>query len=606
MTESTTYPLTWELDSLYPHPEQADFENCLQEMQATLEELVKRVEQLPTAADSESNADVWGDFLTDYQSAIAELSGLFAFLECHCAEDAHNKQFQILMARLASIRPLRENIETQLQLTLRDFSDEQLETLTKADSRLQQIQFFLEDCKRNAKLRLPKEQEILASELAVDGLHAWGRLYDRLSGELKIQIMEKGELVERSPGQVQFDSPQRSIRENNFYAANKAWETIADSGADALNHLAGTRLTTYRHLDVIDHLDAPLTYNRMQRATLDTMWSVISKRKQKLVRYLEKKAGLLGLEKLCWYDVGAPLPLSGGESAELKYDRACELIINAFEKFSPDLSQFAVEALKERWIEVENRAGKRQGGFCTTFPVQKQSRIFMTYTDSADSMSTLAHELGHAYHSYVLKDAPFVLGDYPMNLAETASTFAEAVLGEQRLAAAKTNAEELQILDGMLGDAVAFLMNIHARFLFEDRFHIERKEGELTAERFTELMIDAQKEAYVNVLDDAGWNPLFWVSKLHFYISELPFYNFPYTFGYLLSLGVYALADSFDDPSEFADKYRELLIATGCQVTEEAVANTFGYQLQEAEFWNKSIDIVDRRVDRFLELSDQI
>ena len=604
MTETTAYPLTWELESLYPHPEHADFENCLKQIKSSLEDLITRVEKLSTTVDPTTDAAVWGNFLTDYQSAIAELSGLFAFLECYCAEDAHNKLYQILIARLASIRPLRENIETQLQLILRDLPDEILEQFSKNDARIQEIHFFLEDCKRNAKLRLPKEQEILASELAVDGLHAWGRLYDRLSGDLKICIMEKGELVERSPGQVQFDSPQRALRENNFYAANKAWETIAESCADALNHLVGTRLTTYKHLPVTDHLDAPLIYNRMQRGTLDTMWSVINERKHKLVRFLERKAQMLGLSKLSWYDLNAPLPLSGGESPDLKYDRACELVVNSFEKFSPDLSEFSEQALRERWIEVENRAGKRQGGFCTSFPKQKQSRIFMTYTDSADSMSTLAHELGHAYHAYVLKDAPFVLGDYPMNLAETASTFAEAVLGEQRLQAAKSKEEELQILDGMLGDSVAFLMNIHARFLFEDRVHQERLQGELTSERFSELMLDAQKEAYRDALDDAGWNPLFWVSKLHFYISELPFYNFPYTFGYLLSLGVYALADNFSDQAEFADKYREMLQATGCQVTEDAVLNTFGYQLTEPDFWNKSIDIIDRRVDRFLELTE--
>ncbi|MCA9014741.1 MAG: M3 family oligoendopeptidase [Planctomycetaceae bacterium] len=604
MTEATSYPLTWDLASLYPHPDQPEFENGLKQMKASLEDLVTRVAQLSTSTNPETDAGTWGDFLTDYQSAIAELAGLFACLECYCAEDANNKHYQVLMARLASIRPLRENIETQLQLTVRDISDEILQKFCQQDTRIQEIQFFLEDCKRNAILRLPKEQEILASQLAVDGLHAWGRLYDRLSGDLKIQIMEKGELVDRSPGQVHFDSPQRAIRENNFYAANKAWETIADSCADALNHLAGTRLTVYSHLPVSDHLDAPLIYNRMQRGTLDTMWSVISERKQKLVCFLEKKAELLGLSKLCWYDLNAPLPLSGGESPDISYDRACELIVNSFDQFSPDLSEFAERALRERWIEAENRPGKRQGGFCTTFPLQKQSRIFMTYTNSADSMSTLAHELGHAYHSYVLKDVPFALSDYPMNLAETASTFAEAVLGEQRLKAAKTKAEELQILDGMLGDAVSFLMNIHARFLFEDRLHQERQAGELTPDRFSELMLQAQKEAYAGALDDAGWNPFFWVSKLHFYISELPFYNFPYTFGYLLSLGVYALADTFSDPSEFARKYRELLIATGCQVTEEAVANTFGYQLGEADFWNKSIDIIDRRVDRFLELAE--
>ena len=604
MTEATSYPLTWDLASLYPHPDHTDFENGLKQMKASLKDLVTRVAELSTSTNPETDAGVWGDFLTDYQAAIADLSGLFACLECYCAEDANNKHYQVLMARLASIRPLRENIETQLQLTVREFSDAVLQQFCQQDARIQEIQFFLDDCKRSATLRLPKEQEILASQLAVDGLHAWGRLYDRLSGDLKIQIMEKGELVERSPGQVHFDSPERSIRENNFYAANKAWDTIADSCADALNHLAGTRLTLYSHLPVTDHLDAPLIYNRMQRGTLDTMWSVISKRKQKLVQFLNKKAEMLGLSQLCWYDLNAPLPLQGGESPEIPYDRACELIVNSFDQFSPDLSEFAERALRENWIEAENRPGKRQGGFCTTFPVQKQSRIFMTYTDSADSMSTLAHELGHAYHSYVLKDVPYALSDYPMNLAETASTFAEAVLGEQRLKAAKSKAEELQILDGMLGDSVAFLMNIHARFLFEDRLHQERQEGELTADRISELMLQAQKEAYADALDESGLNPQFWISKLHFYISELPFYNFPYTFGYLLSLGVYALADSFSDPSEFAEKYRELLIATGCQVTEEAVSNTFGYQLGEADFWNKSIDIIDRRVDRFLELAE--
>lgn len=604
MTDSATYPLTWELDSLYPHPAKPEFEACLQQTRDSLEDLVERAALLADASNPEKDATQWGDILTDYQSAISELSGLFAFLECYCAEDAHNKQYQVLMGRLASIRPLRENIETQLQLTLRELSDETIQQFCQHDDRLEQIQFFLEDCKRNAALRLPKDQEILASELAVDGLHAWGRLYDRLSGDLKIEIMEKGEIVERSPGQVQFDSPQRSVRENNFYASNKAWETIADSCADALNHLSGTRLTLYRRLPVTDHLDAPLIYNRMQRSTLETMWSVISERKEKLVRFLEKKAELLGLSRLCWYDLNAPLPVSGGDSAELTYDRACELTVNSFAEFSPDLRDFAEKALRERWIEAENRPGKRQGGFCTSFPVQKQSRIFMTFTNSADSMSTLAHELGHAYHSYVLKDAPYVLGDYPMNLAETASTFAEAVLGEQRLKAARTAAEELQILDGMLGDSVAFMMNIHTRFLFEDRLHKERQSGELTTERFSELMLEAQREAYRDALDESGWNPCFWISKLHFYISELPFYNFPYTFGYLLSLGVYALADTFKDQTEFADKYRELLIATGCQLTEEAVSSTFGYDLSQADFWNKSIDIIDRRVDRFLELAD--
>ena len=223
----------------------------------------------------------------------------------------------------------------------------------------------------------------------------------------------------------------------------------------------------------------------------------------------------------------------------------------------------------------------------------------MTFTNSADSMSTLAHELGHAYHSWVLKERPWMLRHYPMNLAETASTFAEAVLGEQRLKRSESDSDRALILDNMLSDAVAFLMNIHCRFLFEDAFHKERAGGEVPAERLSELMKAAQKTAYSDALADDGWNPQFWVSKLHFYISGLPFYNFPYTFGYLLSLGIYALRDEIGD--EFPERYRQLLIATGSQNTEDAVQSTFGYDLTAPDFWNKSLDIVESRVGQFLD-----
>jgi pepF/M3 family oligoendopeptidase len=415
---------------------------------------------------------------------------------------------------------------------------------------------------------------------------------------------------------VQFTSPERTVRQNSFFAADKAWSTIADTCADAINHIAGTRLTVYRHLGLRDHLERPLRHNRMRRETLDAMWSAVTRRKPILLKYMNRKAGLLGFEKLAWYDTQAPLPRTSATTdhgprttdrsgpATLSWDECCRLVIATAERFSPEFGEFCQTALAGGWIEAENRAGKRQGGFCTGFPTAKQSRIFMTFTDSADSMSTLAHELGHAYHAHVLRDRPVFLQEYPMNLAETASTFAEAVLGEERLRAAASPGEQLEILDHMLADAVAFLMNIHARFVFEDRFHRERAAGEVPAERLSELMLAAQRETYCDGLAEDGWNPRFWVSKLHFYISTLPFYNFPYTFGYLLSLGLYAAAADFGP--EFADRYRSLLLATGDRETEEAVQSTLGYDLSREDFWNRSLDVVERRVEQFLELSERV
>lgn len=600
MSTAAQFALTWDLDSLYPHPEKDEFKTLFESFKTDLKQLADDSESLP--AINPDGASAWADYLERIVDVFGRSSDLNAFIGCHAAADAENKLFQQMEASLAALGPLSNQVFTNVESPFRDLSDEQLEAFAAADERLAKVKFFLKECRTNAQLRLPKELEMLAAELGVDGIHAWGRMYDRLSGALRVELMEKGEIVRKSVGQVRVDLPDRKTRQNNFYAIEKAWKKEADNCADALNHIAGTRLAKYRRLGVEDHLTVPLTYNRMKRETLDSMWDVISKRKQTLLRYFERKAQLLGIERMAWYDQLAPIPqASEGAGDSLKYDDACNIVIKTFHGFSDHLGDFAEKALREGWVEVENREGKRQGGFCTGLPTKKQSRIFMTYKESEDDMSTLAHELGHAYHSHVLRDQPFLLQDYPMNLAETASTFAEAILGAKQLEAAPTAARKLGILNNMLKDSVAFLMNIHARFIFENQFHVERASGELTADRLTEIMLHAQQEAYCDAFDE--WSNAFWISKLHFYITGLPFYNFPYTFGYLLSLGIYSTADEFGD--EFPQKYRELLVATGCMNAEEAVQSTLGYDLSKPDFWNKSIDIIDGHVEEFLQVSEE-
>jgi oligoendopeptidase F len=596
------FPQTWDLESLLPHPQIDAFGAELSNFRSELSRVAEESDRLPPL--SRASAGAWGEFLQRYAAVSATASNLSSFVSCHAAADAGNKQFQQLEATLASFEPDKERIATNVELALRELSPNELSSISAANPKLAENAFFLQDRQQRAGLRLPKELESLAADLAVDGIHAWGRLYDRVSGALRVRLMERGEVVEKSPGQVSLDSPERAVRENNFFAADKAWTSFADTCADAMNHIAGTRLAIYKRLGLSSHLDPPLRYNRMTRATLDSMWSAVTARKRVLLKYLAKKAQLLGLDRLAWYDVHAPLPQAAalGERS-LSYDQACDHVLTTFRGFSSSLGKFAENAMSEKWLEVENRPGKRQGGFCTWFPGARQSRIFMTFTNSPDSMSTVAHELGHAYHSHVLKDRPFFLQDYPMNLAETASTFAEAVLNEERLNSAASRDEQLVLLDGMLADSVVYLMNIHARFLFEDRFHVERAAGEVPMVRLGELMRAAQQDAYCDGLADDGWNPNFWVSKLHFYISSLPFYNFPYTFGFLLSTGVYALASELG--SQFAERYERLLQATGSMPTEQAVQSTLGHDLTQPAFWNRSLDVVERRVEQFLELANR-
>ncbi|AMV20227.1 Oligoendopeptidase F, plasmid [Planctomyces sp. SH-PL14] len=598
------YPLNWNLDALFPNPQTAEFKTLLSGFSTELQTLAADADTLP-AITAAGASGTWGAYLERLAAVLGRFEDLSAFVGCHSADQAENKEFQRVEGLLSALWPLRSKVLTTVELAFVGVPADKVKIFIDGDPRLKAVAFFLEEAGRNATFRLPREQEQLLSELSVDGLSAWSRLYDRISGELRIEVMEKGNVVRKSVGQIQYDMPERSVRQNNFYAADKAWGTLGDTCADALNHISGARLTKYKRLKVQDHLDAPLRLNRMTRGTLDTMWGTITDRKKMLLPYLERKAKLLGLEKLSWYDQIAPLPpgIAGNES-ELTYDQACDLVIRTFTEFSPDFGEFARMAIETGWTEAENRPGKKQGAFCTGIPTKKETRVFMTYTGTADSMSTLAHELGHAYHSYVLRNEPLLLQDYPMNLAETASTFAEAVLNEQRLVEAKSTGARLALLDNLLADSVAFLMNIHARFLFEDRFHKERPQGELTTARLSELMQEAQKEAYLGAFADDGWYPGFWISKLHFYIGGWPFYNFPYTFGYLLSQGLYAVAAT--DKTNFPARYREFLIATGNRQTEDALQQTLGYDLTKPEFWNRSLDVIETRVKAFCDLADSL
>ncbi len=598
---TNSFPVNWDLDGLYPPPQTTEFQELFSRLKTDLNQLASDSEQLQPPESSQASAVQWAEFLERIADLQSRLEDMHSFVGCHAAADAANKECQRLEGALAALEPLRARVSTNLELALMECDGSRLSEWSTLDHRLRRDLFFMQESRRNVAFRLPKEQELLAADLDVDGRQAWSRLYDRLSGELRVDVMEKGEIVRKSPGQVRMDSPERAVRQNNFFASCRAWDSIADSCAEALNHIAGSRLTRYRHLGVQDHLERPLRLNRMQRQTLETMWNVVNERKPALKAYFNAKAKLLGVDRLAWYDIQAPLVRSPSAAADtISYDDACRTVIRSLGEFSPDFGQFAERALAEGWVEVEDRPGKRQGGFCTGFPTRQQSRIFMTFTNSQDSMSTLAHELGHAYHSFVLRDEPMLLQEYPMNLAETASTFAETVLGEQRLAATDSTEARLTLLDHSLSDAVAFLMNIHARFLFEDRFHHERHAGELSAERLSELMLQAQRDAYCDTLAEDGWYPGFWISKLHFYINSWPFYNFPYTFGYLLSMGLFELRARIPD---FSSRYRQFLILTGSREVEAAVAESFGFDLTQPDFWNTSLDVLDHRISQFLAIA---
>jgi oligoendopeptidase F len=264
------------------------------------------------------------------------------------------------------------------------------------------------------------------------------------------------------------------------------------------------------------------------------------------------------------------------------------------------MAAFSVQAFERSWIEAEDRAGKRPGGFCASFPVAGETRIFMTFGGTANNVATLAHELGHGYHQHVMTDMPALAQGYAMNVAETASTLAEMIVADAAVKKASSDEERIILLEDKIQRAIAFFMNIHSRFIFETNFYEERRQGLVSVERLNELMVSAQKQAFKDSL--SSYHPHFWAAKLHFYATDVPFYNFPYTFGYLFSAGIYAKA--LDEGASFEDEYVSLLRDTGSMTVEDLAQKHLGVDLTKPDFWQSAVDMAIEDVKQFMALTD--
>ncbi|CAH2715482.1 Oligoendopeptidase F, plasmid [Neobacillus rhizosphaerae] len=597
---ATTYSDIWNLEVFFNGgSDSTEFADHLERTGQLIELFATKVDNW-TPLNSLEDRQFLKEVLEDLENAVVKLIQAGAFVGCLLAQNTEDKKAYTHDAKVTSLSAAFQTALGSFDNLLTTIDDEVWQELL-ANEPLVELSFVLTESRERAKEKLSKEEEALISALEVDGYHSWGQLYDLIVSKIKISINENGEEKQLSVGQAsnKFSSPDRDERAVIFQNWEKAWGAQADFLAKTLNHLSGFRLSVYEKRGWDDVLKEPLNINRMEKETLETMWAVISENKLKLVAYLERKAKLLGVEKLSWYDLEAPF---GTTASKLSYQEGAKFIEQNFAAFGERMATFARDAFEDQWIEGEDRPGKAPGGFCTFFPESEQSRIFMTYSGTPSNVSTLAHELGHGFHTFAMRGVPLLNRNYAMNVAETASTFAEMIVADAAVKNAKDTEEKLALLDDKVQRTVALLMNIHARYLFETRFYEERKQGPVSVERLNDLMLTAQKDAYCDALEE--YHPLFWASKLHFFITDVPFYNFPYTFGYLFSLGIYA--EALEEGKGYEDKYISLLRDTASMPVEELAQKHLQVDLTQKDFWEKAVHICIDDIDEFLELTKDI
>lgn len=590
------YAINWDLDSIFVGGSSSEtLRQELNELSTKINSFHQLVEAFtPNTAQQVTELK---EILAVHEEIQKSFTECGSFIEALNSANIHDQQAKLLTGQLYSNLPAFQLATTILNKKFASYSEEDWQNLM---THFSQIAFRLSEMRRDGQELLDEQSENIINTLALDGQSAWSQHYDTIVAS--IQIPFNGEML--SAGQAfntMMSSQDKAVRQELFEKWEKAWSEKADIFADTLNHLDGFRLNNYKLHGVDDFLKQPLEYNRLDKETLDMMWGTIQKNKQPIIDFLTRKAQLFGKDKMDWQDQDAPIVLGDFEERRYTFDQAADFIVENFKKFSPKMSEFAQMAFDKAWIEAEDRPGKRPGGYCTSLPKSQESRIFMTYGESVNEVSTLAHELGHAFHSHVMWDLPTLNQDYAMNVAETASTFAELIVADATLKEAKTDEEKINLLDVKLQNAIAMFMNIHARFIFESNFYAARQKGLVATDEITRLMIEAQKEAYINGL--GSYHPHFWAAKLHFFIDEVPFYNFPYTFGYLFSLGIYAKASQHADG--FEDQYIALLRDTASMTTEELAKKHLDTDLHQATFWQAGIDMVLKDIETFMELTEK-
>lgn len=601
MTITASLP-HWDMSVVYPSLESREFQDAFQAHFDHIDQLVSLYEQLQVRQKDAIEVD--SATVEAVEKALAALSKLQeegqtlrGYIYSFVATDSRNTLAQAKVSELTQRSVVLSQLATELTAWIGSM---EVEEVIRRSSLASDHAYLLRQTKEEAAHLMSPDEENLAAELEPISGTAWSRLHMNMTSQIMVPVPTDAGIRDLPMSEVRnlAMNPDRETRRRAYEAELAAWERVDVPLAACLNSIKGETNVLTRRRNWESPLDAALFNNHIDRAALDAMMEAARDSLPNFRRYLRAKSRILGVAALPWYDIFAPV---GQSEKPLEYSDATRFIEEQFATYSEKLSSFANRAFSENWIDAEPRPGKSGGAFCMKLRAD-ESRILANYVSSYDGMSTLAHELGHGYHNLNLARRPVLLRTAPMTLAETASIFCQTLIKEAVLKDADRE-EQLSILEASLQDENQVVVDISSRFLFESSVFQRRSDRELSVDELNQLMLEAQKETYGDGLDQDLLHPYMWAVKTHYYSVFGSFYNFPYMFGLLFGLGLYAMYQK--DPDSFRAGYDDLLSSTAI-ADAATLAQRFGFDIRSRNFWTGSFDIIRADVDRFEHLVDEV
>ena len=582
----------WQDDHIYAAPDCPAIDADFQRAAEALTEITTLLAALPETRDINPLRHLLRAIRRQANAVRRQAWNSQTFAYNRLSRNGRDEAARVLLSRGQQLQARLAQLVKPVALFWLNAPEDQVRALLQ-DPELFELAYLIRHDRRLQDQALSLESEQLIEGLAVDGLQAWGDLYDSLVARLRPEVA--GEPMGLAQADNLLSHPDRARRASAWHGIQAAWQAEQETVAAILNAINGWRneLATQRGKGrLLDALDLSCHQGHLDRATLETLMAQAEAHKELGRRALRAMAGAQGITDFAPWDLYAPPPAL--TPINIDFEQALTLVAEAFAAFDPEMGAFVHMMAERGWIDVAPSDNRRSGAYCTEYADPAEPRVFLTFEGTMDNVITLAHELGHAWHSWLLRDLPLEQRDYPMTLAETASLFAETLVRDALLARSQTREQRLDIA-WMDGERVAsLLLDIPSRFHFERALVAGRTEGYLGAGQLRAMMKSAKQQWYGDTLSQ--YDELFWASKSHFSIAEFGFYNYPYLFGYLFSLGLYAQKARVG--ADFVPAYRALLADTGRMSAESLVEKHLGVDIREPAFWEESLRYVEEAVSR--------
>jgi pepF/M3 family oligoendopeptidase len=606
MTPNKEHLPHWDVSNIFPSLESEEFAQAMEDLKTLIDDFEKYIMEQkisksnvpPPDSDTTQLSEVVAT-LIEQSNAIYHLAfSLRAYIYSFVTTDSYNTEAARRWSQIQAQIVRAETTRSVIQGWIGVLSD-RLEEITDSHPTNQAHAFFLIETNEQAKYLMSDVEESLAAELSLTSLRAWNKLHGTITSQLKVNFDLDGE-VQSLPmpalQNVRRFNPDEAVRQRAFEAEIEVWEENREPLAACMNSVKGYVNTLDKRRGREDALHSSIDLARIDRPTLEVMLGEMQAAFPDFRRYLKAKAVRLGKESLAWWDIFAPV---GQNEQVFTWDETRRFIVEVFATFSKDLSSFAEYAIEHHWIDAEPRDGKRGGAFCMSIWNVEESRILCNFDGSFDQLSTVAHELGHAYHNKCLAGKTPLQRRTPMTMAETASIMCETIITNAALQNSDDDNEKLAILETSLIGVTQVIVDIYSRYLFEKEVFERREQAELSADDFCEIMTRAQKATYGEGLNEAHLHPYMWAWKPHYYRTDLSFYNYPYAFGLLFGTGLYAIYQQRGE--EFIPEYVELLGSTGLGTATD-LAKRFDIDLRSPAFWKASLDIIRAHIDDYIAL----